>query len=161
VWDPGDGGDTVEGQAGTDTMWFSGSCASENIDLSPNGSRLRFFRDVASVTMDVNELETVDFQALAAPTPSPCTTSRAPMWTPLRSTSPAPSARRRRPLDRVIVNATNDNDLISVLGSGTHASVVGLTLFVSIKHAELPTTGSTSTRRREPTPSTRAVSPTM
>ena len=30
-WDPGDGSDTIEGQAGTDTLRFNGSGASENL----------------------------------------------------------------------------------------------------------------------------------
>ena len=64
VWDPGDGSDTVEGQDGTDTMLFNGAGASERIDVSANGGRLRFFRDVANITMDTNDVETVDFRAL-------------------------------------------------------------------------------------------------
>ena len=45
VWDPGDGSDVVEGQAGSDTMVFNGANVSEHIDLSANGPRLRLFRD--------------------------------------------------------------------------------------------------------------------
>src|SRR6266511_2290465 len=44
VWDPGDGSDTIEGQAGTDTMRFNGANASEQVDVSANGNRLKFFR---------------------------------------------------------------------------------------------------------------------
>src|SRR6266699_2247483 len=54
VWNPGDGSDVVEGQAGNDTMLFNGANASENIDLSANGSRLRFTRDVGNIVMDLN-----------------------------------------------------------------------------------------------------------
>ena len=64
VWDPGDGSDTVEGQAGSDTMLFNGANAAERIDVSANGGRLRFFRDVGNITMDTNDVETVDFRAL-------------------------------------------------------------------------------------------------
>ena len=64
VWNPGDGSDTVEGQGGTDTLQFNGSNANENIDLSANGSRLRLFRDVGNVTMDVNGVEQVNVAAL-------------------------------------------------------------------------------------------------
>jgi Ca2+-binding RTX toxin-like protein len=63
-WDPGDGSDTIEGQGGIDTLVFNGANVNENIDLSANGSRLRFFRDVANITMDVNGVERVDFHAL-------------------------------------------------------------------------------------------------
>ncbi len=63
-WLPGEGSDVVEGQAGTDTLDFDGSNAAENIDISANGERLRFFRDVGNITMDMNELERVEFDAL-------------------------------------------------------------------------------------------------
>jgi len=63
-WAPGDGNDTVEGQAGTDTLDFAGSNVAENIDISANGGRARFFRDVASVTQDLNGIERIEFHAL-------------------------------------------------------------------------------------------------
>ena len=37
VWNPGDGSDIVEGQAGTDTMQFNGANIAEKIDISANG----------------------------------------------------------------------------------------------------------------------------
>ena len=64
VWNPGDGSDTVEGQGGNDTLQFNGANVNENIDLSANGSRLRLFRDVGNVTMDVNGVEQVNVDAL-------------------------------------------------------------------------------------------------
>src|SRR5262249_20573398 len=64
VWNPGDGSDTVEGQAGFDTLVFNGANINENIDISANGSRVRFFRDVANITMDLNGVERIDFHAL-------------------------------------------------------------------------------------------------
>src|SRR5262249_28307922 len=63
-WDPGDGSDIVEGQAGADTMLFNGSNINENIDISANGERVRFTRDIASVTMDLNDMERIAFNAL-------------------------------------------------------------------------------------------------
>jgi Ca2+-binding RTX toxin-like protein len=64
VWNPGDDSDVVEGQAGSDTLDFSGSNVSENIDIGANGGRVRFARDVAAVTMDLNDVESIDFKAL-------------------------------------------------------------------------------------------------
>jgi Ca2+-binding RTX toxin-like protein len=66
IWNPGDGSDTVEGQAGFDTLVFNGSNAGENIDISANGGRVRFFRDVANITMDLNGVERIDFHALGS-----------------------------------------------------------------------------------------------
>jgi Ca2+-binding RTX toxin-like protein len=53
TWNPGDGSDTVEGQAGTDTLQFNGANVAEKIDISANGSRVLFTRDVANITMDL------------------------------------------------------------------------------------------------------------
>ena len=64
VWDPGDGSDIVEGQDGNDTMVFNGAAAAEQVDVSANGSRLRFFRNLGNITMDTAGVETVDFNAL-------------------------------------------------------------------------------------------------
>jgi Ca2+-binding RTX toxin-like protein len=64
LWNPGDDNDTLEGQDGTDTMLFNGASIAEEIDISANGERARFFRNIANVTMDLNEVETIDFNAL-------------------------------------------------------------------------------------------------
>src|SRR6266511_1433877 len=64
VGDPGDGSDTLEGQDGTDTLVFNGANASEQINLSAYGNRLKFFRDVANITMDTAGVERVYFNAL-------------------------------------------------------------------------------------------------
>src|SRR5690606_4488154 len=64
VWNPGDDDDILEGQAGFDTMVFNGSNVSENINIFANGGRVIFFRDVASVTMDLNDTEAITFNAL-------------------------------------------------------------------------------------------------
>lgn len=63
-WAPGDGSDTIEGQAGNDLLDFSGANISERIDIAANGSRVRFFRDVASIVMDINDVERLTFHAL-------------------------------------------------------------------------------------------------
>ena len=40
AWNPGDDNDTLEGQAGFDTMLFNGASVAENIDVSANGGRV-------------------------------------------------------------------------------------------------------------------------
>ena len=64
VWNPGDDNDTIDGQDGTDTMLFNGANIAEKIDISANGDHARFFRDIANVTMDLDNVETIDFNAL-------------------------------------------------------------------------------------------------
>ena len=47
-----------------DTLLFNGANVNEHIDLSANGSRVRLFRDVGNVTMDLNGVEQVNVNAL-------------------------------------------------------------------------------------------------
>jgi Ca2+-binding RTX toxin-like protein len=64
IWDPGDDNDVVEGQQGIDTLEFNGANVAENIAISANGERSLFFRDVAAVTMDMDRVERIEFNAL-------------------------------------------------------------------------------------------------
>ena len=64
VWNPGDDNDTLEGQDGSDTLLFNGANVAENITISANGGRALFQRDIANVVMDLNDVETIDFNAL-------------------------------------------------------------------------------------------------
>src|SRR4029450_11825486 len=64
AWDPGDGSDVVEGEAGDDSMLFIGANIAEQIHVSANGNRVRFVRDIGTVTMDTAGLERIDFQGL-------------------------------------------------------------------------------------------------
>ena len=94
VWNPGDGSDTVEGQAGADTLLFNGANIAEKIDISANGGRVRFTRDVGDHhdgprTTSRRSTSTPS----AAPTRSRSTTCPAP--TSPRSTIDL-AARRRR-----------------------------------------------------------------
>ena len=63
-WNPGDGSDTVEGQGGRDAMVFNGSDLPEIFGISANGNRVRLSRDLGNVTMDVNDVEKIDVNAL-------------------------------------------------------------------------------------------------
>jgi Ca2+-binding RTX toxin-like protein len=63
-WDPGDGSDTVEGQAGIDTLLFNGANIAEIFELSANGERARFTRNIGNIVMDLNDVEKIDVKAL-------------------------------------------------------------------------------------------------
>jgi Ca2+-binding RTX toxin-like protein len=139
VWDPGDGSDTVEGQDGADTMRFNGANAAEHIDLSANGRRLRFFRDVATITMDTNGVERVDFNALGGAdvvtvndlSGTDVNDVNVDLAGTLGSTSGDGQA------DRVVVNGTNGDDAIDVSGDSSEVKVGGLAATVAILHPEV------------------------
>jgi Ca2+-binding RTX toxin-like protein len=63
-WDPGDGSDTVDGNAGNDKLAFNGSNIAEQLAVSQNGDRLRFTRNIASITMDLGSIETIGVATL-------------------------------------------------------------------------------------------------
>ena len=43
---------------------FNGANVGENIDISANGGRVRFSRDVGNITMDLNGVEHIQLNAL-------------------------------------------------------------------------------------------------
>jgi len=138
VWNPGDGSDTVEGQGGHNTLQFNGSNANENIDLSANGSRLRLFRDVGNVTMDVNGVEQVNVAALGgADTLTVNDLSGTGVTDVNIDLAGTPgSGTGDGQADTVIVNGTAAADSITISGAGSTAVVAGLSATVHVTHAE-------------------------
>jgi Ca2+-binding RTX toxin-like protein len=138
VWDPGDGSDSVEGRAGADTMLFNGANLSEQVDLSANGNRLRFFRDPASITMDTRGVERVDFNALGGAdvvTVNDLTATDVNKVN-VDESNPAGSGLGDGQPDQVIVNGTNGDDVVRVAGGNGAASVTGLAATVNVTNAE-------------------------
>ena len=63
-WDPGDGSDVIEGQAGFDTLRFNGSAGDETFAVSANGGRALFTRNLGNIVMDLDGLERIELNAL-------------------------------------------------------------------------------------------------
>jgi Ca2+-binding RTX toxin-like protein len=63
VWNPGDRDDVVDGEAGSDSLAFNGSNIGENIDISANGTRVRVFRNIANINLDVGGVERIAYDA--------------------------------------------------------------------------------------------------
>jgi Ca2+-binding RTX toxin-like protein len=139
VWDPGDGSDVVEGQNGADTMLFNGAGASEQVDLSANGNRLRFFRNPGNITMDTAGVERVDFNALGG---ADVVTVNDLSGTDVGKVNvdlagALGGANGDGASDRVVVNGTNGNDRIRVDGHAGAARVSGLAATVDVLHPEV------------------------
>ena len=64
-WDPGDNNDTINSGEGLDRLVFNGSNIAELIDLSATGDHVRLTRNIANITLDINDTETIDINALA------------------------------------------------------------------------------------------------
>jgi Ca2+-binding RTX toxin-like protein len=139
VWDPGDGSDTVEGQNGNDTMVFNGANVAEKIDLTANGNRLKFTRDVANITMDTAGVERVDFNALGG---ADVVTVNDLSGTDVNEVNgdlagTLGGATGDGQPDRAVVNATKGNDTIDVSGDAGGVKVSGLVPTVSVLHSEV------------------------
>jgi Ca2+-binding RTX toxin-like protein len=138
VWDPGDGSDTIEGGDGSDTMVFNGANANEQVDLSANGNRLRFFRTQANITMDTAGVETVDFNALGG---ADLVTVNDLSGTDVRAVNVdlagtlGGTSGDGQP-DRMVLNSTNGDDTIRVNGDAGGVRVKGLAPAVEILHPE-------------------------
>jgi len=138
VWDPGDGSDIVEGQDGSDTMRFNGAAAAEQFELSANGPRLRFFRNVGNITMDTDGVETVDVNALGGADTvtvddlagTDVTQVHADLAGTLGGTAGDGQA------DSVIVHGTAGDDVITAAGATGAARVLGLAAAVDVTNAE-------------------------
>jgi Ca2+-binding RTX toxin-like protein len=134
-WDPGDGSDVVEGQDGIDAMAFNGSNIAENMEVSANGQRVRFTRDFATITMDLNDVESIVAKTLGG--------SDNVVVNDLTGTDVVDVVTDLAPIgggddgqpDNVVVNATNGDDVATVIGAGPHAQLSGLSALVSVSGA--------------------------
>jgi Ca2+-binding RTX toxin-like protein len=138
VWNPGDGNDVNEGQAGHDTMLFNGANINETIDISPNGQRVRFTRNIASITMDCNEVEVIRFNALGGAdliTVSDLTGTAVTEVDLDLATLPG-SSTTDNSADTITVSATTGSDVVTVAGSSAGVSVTGLAATVNIFGSE-------------------------
>ena len=138
VWNPGDGSDIVEGQAGIDTLLFNGANVNEKIDISANGGRARFTRDVGNITMDLNRIETIEFNALGGADTITVNdlTGTGVKNVNLDLASPPGSGMGDGQADTIIINATSGDDVITVSSSGGVITVSGLAATVTITGAE-------------------------
>jgi Ca2+-binding RTX toxin-like protein len=136
VWDPGDDNDTLEGQAGTDRLLFNGNGAAETFDISANGGRVRFLRDVANVLMDCDDVEVVDLNALGG---NDSTLIHDMAGTDLRQVNLALGAANGdgdAGLDNVSLFGTPGNDVASLTGGPGVLAATGLTTGLSVTGAE-------------------------
>jgi Ca2+-binding RTX toxin-like protein len=138
TWDPGDGSDTVEGQAGTDELLFNGAGVAERFDVSANGPRVRFFRDVANITMNLDDVERITTNALGGADSAVVNDMRG---TDLKNTvfdleaAIGGNAGDGQP-DSVTVNGTNGNDTVNIAANAGAVDVTGLAAAVKVEHSE-------------------------
>jgi len=138
IWNPGDGSDIVEGQDGTDTLVFNGANVNENISITANHGRVKFVRDVANITMDLNGIEHIDFNALGGADNINVgdLTGTGVTQVAIDLESQPGSGVGDGAADSVTVNGTNGSDNIQVAGAAGSVTVVGLPATVTLAGSE-------------------------
>ena len=135
IWDPGDGSDIVEGQAGSDILRFNGSNANERFEVSANGGRVRFFRDIANITMDFDDVERLEVNALGG---ADTITVNDLVGTDLSQVvfNLANNGTGDGALDAIAINGTAGNDTITAVSSSSGIAIAGLAANITIVGAE-------------------------
>src|SRR6266516_4459894 len=138
VWNPGDASDTVEGQAGVDTLRFNGANIDEKIDISANGERVRLTRDIGTVTMDLNGVEHIEVNALGgADTITVNDLSGTDVNQVAIDLGAQPgTAGGDGKADTIVINATNGDDAITIVNNNGVVTVSGLGEDVTISNFE-------------------------
>jgi Ca2+-binding RTX toxin-like protein len=137
-WDPGEGSDVIDGQGGRDRMLFNGGAGADTVTMTANFGRLTFFRNPGNVTMDTDNVEIVDFNALGGPDSVTVNdlTGTDVTQTNLDLAAELGGSAADGAVDNVEVNGTKGDDTINVDGSRAGVDVTGLATAVSIKHAD-------------------------
>jgi Ca2+-binding RTX toxin-like protein len=134
-WDPGDGSDTIEAGAGADRLIFNGSEWAETITISASGGNARVVRNVGNTSLDLDDLERIDVQALSGPdtivVQDLTTTDVAAVNLDLT----AAGAGDQR-IDNVVVWGTAGHDIITPSATSTGVEITGLRALVAIRGAE-------------------------
>ena len=133
IWDPGDGSDAIEGQTGTDTLTFNGANVAERFDIAANGGRVRFSRNIASITMDLDDVEQIDTDALGGADSMVVNDLSGTDVTAVRTDVSGPTDDGAH--DQVVVSGTDGDDVATVSGAAGSASVLGLPARVDVTHA--------------------------
>jgi Ca2+-binding RTX toxin-like protein len=137
VWNPGDGSDTIDGGDGTDTLVFNGANVAEKVNITAASQHhVQFTRDVANITMDLNHIEAIDFNALGGADTVTVGDLTGTAVTQVAINLGANGGGGDGAADAVIVNATNGADTINVVGSGNAVSVTGLAAQVNITNTD-------------------------
>jgi hypothetical protein len=126
----------VQALAGIDTLRFNGSGANENIDLSANGLRVRLFRDVGSVTLDFDGVETVRLRTLGGADNVTLNDLAGTAVTSVHVDLASFGGGGDAQPDGIFVNGTNGDDVIVVAGDAAGLSVMGLAAALDITGAE-------------------------
>jgi Ca2+-binding RTX toxin-like protein len=119
-------------------MIFVGADGNENVTISANGNRVRFFRDAGTITMDLNDVEEIDFNALGGADSITINDQSATDLTAVNLNLSGPTGAGDGQADAVIMNGTglDDSFQIASFDNGNRVAIAGVFPFVNITGAE-------------------------
>jgi Ca2+-binding RTX toxin-like protein len=137
-WNQGDANDTVDGQGGVDRLDFNGASFAEKVDISANGTHVRLTRDVDNVNMDLNDVENTTFNALGGADVINVNDLSGTDVTDviIRLAGTLGGNTGDNQVDQTIVNGSNGDDVVGILGQNGFLAVAGLAALVSISTSE-------------------------
>lgn len=135
-WDTGDGSDVVEGQANFDTLLFTGTNVSEQINIVANGGRAIFSRDVDAVVMDLNDVERIDLAALLGTDIITVNNLSGTDVTQVNVDLAGPDGRGDGQSDTVIGHGTAGIDVIRLRNTINSTQITGLPTAIIITNAD-------------------------
>src|SRR5262249_8936524 len=109
-----------------------GANIAENIDISANGPRVRFFRDVANITMDLDGVEQIDFNAKGGADTVKVHDLSGTSVTDVNIDLGAGDGAA----DNVVVDGTAGDDVLQVSGDANPVEVLGLSARVNVTGGE-------------------------
>src|SRR5262249_28999648 len=121
-----------------DTLQFNGANIDEKMDLTANGSRLRLTRDVANITMDVTDVDTVNITAKGGADTITVgdLTGTGVSQVNLDLAGTPGTGTGDGAADTVTVTGTAAADTVQVSGTGTSYAVTGLSATVAVQGSE-------------------------
>jgi Ca2+-binding RTX toxin-like protein len=143
-WDPGDGNDTIEGEAGNDAVFFNGSNIGETFAFSANGTRLRFTRNIGNVVLDADGIEQFDLNAFGGADiiNAGDLTATALAEVNIDLAAIGGVAGDAQP-DAITVNGTEFADTVHVAAVADVVEISGMAVAVRIAHSEAALDGLT------------------
>jgi Ca2+-binding RTX toxin-like protein len=94
--------------------------------MTANGGRVIFFRDIANVTMDLNDTEIIEFNALGGTDTITVNNLAGTDVTTVQINLAASNGLGDGVVDTVTINGTAGADIITLTNSGTSVTVTGL-----------------------------------
>ena len=116
-------------------MLFNGANINERMDVSANGQRARFVRDVANIRMDLDNVESIVAKTLGGTDDLVVNDlSGTDVVNVVADLSATGGGDDGQP-DNVVVNGTNGDDVAVITGTGPDAQVADLSALVSVSGA--------------------------